>query len=206
MRLYKYILFFIITISSITTYGQKRKNKKQHLLIPSYENEQCIKKHNMSSTQRLNKYPFNQAFSVFVVSYNYSSISTQIINGKDTITIYGPSHLSIKEDTLSISDLEEIFLLTPIQVDSLTNILFNYGLNDNLEYNISTLCFDPHHAIVFLDKNGKVFEYIEICFLCNQYKSSSSKIKLHNIFDNQYYMLMSYFKQVGITKWIEDDQ
>jgi hypothetical protein len=33
------------------------------------------------------------------------------------------------------------------------------------------MCFDPHHAFVFYDKNSKIIGHIEICFDCRTFRS-----------------------------------
>jgi hypothetical protein len=61
------------------------------------------------------------------------------------------------------------------------------------------LCYNPRNAILFLDRNGKVFESIEICFECQKTKESSEKILFGQMRDEKMNMLKQFFKSAGIV-------
>ncbi len=83
-------------------------------------------------------------------------------------------------------------------MDSLTDILYNYGFGGPIRIQTESMCYDPHNAISFVDKQGKVFAYIEICFLCGKTRGSSEKISLGEMCDQKIDMLRRFFKTVGI--------
>jgi len=60
------------------------------------------------------------------------------------------------------------------------------------------MCYNPRNAILFKDKNGKVFEFIEICFECKRVRESSEKISLGQMCDQKLDMIKDIFKKAGI--------
>lgn len=190
------IILIGLLIFSGAVYGQTKRSSK-YPPPPSLndKNAACTKNHQFSPKDRLKNYPFNEADSVLIVSFDYSSA--------DTTIFYKSGRLPIKADTLCYAGLSEKFILSVKQINSLTDILYNYDYIGKVEFEKNTNCYDPHNAIVFLDKQGKMFEYIEICFLCERHEKSSPKIKTGNFCDGKYDLLKKYFKQVGLTIGIE---
>jgi hypothetical protein len=88
--------------------------------------------------------------------------------------------------------------ITFSHVDILTDILYNYGYGGPVYIGSEPLCYNPKNAILFLDRNGKVFEYVEICFECQKTKESSEKILLGQMCDEKMNMLKQFFKKIGI--------
>ena len=101
-------------------------------------------------------------------------------------------------DTVCYSKLTEIKSITFNQVDKLTDLLYNYVYGGPVYTGSMSFCYNPRNAILFLDKNGKVFEYIEICFECNETKESSEKVSLGQMCDEKMGMLKDFFKIVGL--------
>jgi len=86
---------------------------------------------------------------------------------------YYRDSLARRNGTVFYPKLFEIKTLIPSQVDTLTDLTYNYGFK--LKYKSKrkvyfigrlTQCYNPRNAILFLDKNNNVFEFIEICFEC----------------------------------------
>jgi len=199
-------ILITLLFCSTTLFGQTKKESQNPPPPTSFDkNHQCGKTHKYSFADRLKNYPFDKANAVLIVSFNYSVVETYIItpNNKDSTAIYSEGRLPIKDDTLSYADLAEKFKLNEKQIDSLTNILFNYDYKGKIEFELTSLCFDPHNAIVFLDNNGKMFEYIEICFLCDRINVSSEKIKTGNFCHGKYELLKTYFRQIGLKIGVE---
>jgi hypothetical protein len=65
--------------------------------------------------------------------------------------------------------------------------------------NWEAACYDPRHAIIFYDKNVKVFGQIEICFDCNSSASSNNMLS----FSECALGLKELFQEFGITYFNE---
>ena len=76
----------------------------------------------------------------------------------------------INEDNQLSKDIlpKYIRILTKEQVNLLAGKLSSYTPNDSLIE--MSLCFNPHHALVFYDSKDKVLGHISICFACNRYE------------------------------------
>lgn len=65
-------------------------------------------------------------------------------------------------------------------------------------------CYNPRNAILFIDSQGKAFEFIEICFECERAITGSDKISLGGMCDQKMGMLKLFFKsnkvEYGITE------
>ena len=99
--------------------------------------------------------------------------------------------------------IEEFRDLSKKAIDSLTDILYNIGYTPiKCSIYISdegTSCYEPRNAILFLDKHGKVIQYIELCFTCKRYFLSSAKIKNGIYCHQKFEMLKNYFLAQGIN-------
>ncbi len=164
----------------------------------------CLRTHNYKLIERLTNYPFDKAKAILFVSFNYSKPGNYLIEKNDTIEIYIEGTLPIKNKNLSYQDLLENIRLSDENIDSLTRILYNYDYSVNNLSELNRNCYDPHNAIVFLDEKGKMFEYIELCFLCDNHKLSSPNLKTGNFCQGKYEMLKNYFRELGLTKGITD--
>lgn len=143
----------------------------------------CEKRFNFTLKERLTNYPFNIAKNVMLVSFD------------DTL-----DYLPIKNDTVCLSKLAEIKTLSNIEIDSLTSLLYNIGVKGNRYSYTPAACYSPRNAILFLNSDGKAFEFIEICFECQRTRESSKKI-YNGISCNQKFDILKYFfAQKGIGK------
>ena len=147
----------------------------------------CVFTHKYSITQRLKKYPFSRAAKILAISYNGGlPPNVDVIIGEDTTKKKKtkPYGLLIHNGALDTSSVFELKKLTPKQVIRLTNMMFNtdikvhYNINDYADPGYS--CFQPRNAFLFIDTNGKVFDYVEICFECKKTESKSDKIHIDN--------------------------
>lgn len=200
------IIFLFFLVLTHFVYGQKTKTSKlppppvltkQQMKAEERSND-CIKKTNWSFTTRLRNYPFNKSAQVQFVSF-------KAITTSDKEADFINASLPIINDTICYSKLYEIKTLTFIQIDKLTDILYNYGYRGNMNSISVTGCYNPRNAILFLDSNGKVFEYIEICFECQKTVESSEKISLGELCQQKMNMLKELFQKVGIGYGITTD-
>ena len=201
----KNIILNLFILYAVSTVGQNVNG--DNLSRPSLKNNDegiCLRTHNYELTERLTNYPFNKAKAILFVSFIYSKPGNYLIEKNDTIEIYTEGTLPIKNKNLSYQDLLENIKLSLENIDSLTKILFNYDYSASIQSEQISNCYDPHNAIVFLDESGKMFEYIELCFLCDNHKLSSPNVKTGNFCQGKYEMLRNYFRELGLTKGITD--
>lgn len=144
----------------------------------------CVFTHRYSIAQRLKKYPFSKAVKVLAVSYNDGLPNPDVIITTKKLKPNGRLRSDIHNDTLDDKSLFEFKQLTSRQVNRLTNMIFNTDIkvHHNLDEYVATesMCFEPRNALVFIDKNGKVFDYVEICFQCKGTESKSRRIHIEN--------------------------
>ena len=199
----KIYLAFIVLLLSQISFAQT--NTKHRLATEKEQeihdrSEDCAKRGSLSFTQRLKNYPFNKASQIQLVSFkrHNDTLESGVIIGNKTYS------LPRKNDSICYSRLFEVKNLTYVQVDKLTDILYNYGYrqqlkNTGLTY-IETVaqCYNPRNAILFLDAKGRVFEFVEICFECDRMEESSKKINLGVMCNQKLELLKGFFKQVGL--------
>lgn len=168
---------------------------RKHPLPAIYIN--CAFTDRYTPKQRLHKYPYSKAAKIVAVSYPPpgDNLSPDTIGLHVTNGILNP--LSIKE---SIE-------LNAQQIRRLTFLIFNTAnipappsFHELEMADPGSKCmFSPRHALLFYDKNGKIFDYFEICFQCMQYGSESGRIKIGELCGNKYDLLKAYFKSIGLT-------
>lgn len=197
----------VITTLLLTqaSFGQKKNLTKGPPKPPTKKeaeieerNHNCVKKINKSFSARIKNYPFNNTAQVQLVSF---------IGGNRNIenkAEYINDSLPRQNDTISYSKLNEIRTLTITQIDKLTDILYNYEYAGPIRTMTTSLCYIPKNAILFLDKNSKVFEFIEICFECDRIKESSEEISLGDLCDQKIDMLKIFFNEAGIKYGITE--
>ena len=179
----------------MTSFGQDSAvdiNKSQKIDCTKY-----------SLTERANFYPFNTTFKIVIVSFDKQVKDIDSSDwrfGKPSFKFdkdikYG---LPFLNDTICLSKLTQARSLSTNQVDSLTDILYNTCFRWTITDENKAMCYLPHNAILFFDKNDKVFDYIEICFDCHQFKYSNKKIEKFEQCDFAVSDLKKYFKQMGL--------
>jgi len=156
------------------------------------KNHHCVKKENKSFAIRLKNYPFNLATQIQLVSFKGGIDTSEWLDMKNI------DSLPRLNDTVCYSKLTEVKSITFPQIDKLTDLLYNYGYGGPIHIGSLSSCYYPKNAILFVDKNGKVFEFIEICFECSKTKESSEKISLGQMCDEKMGMLKEFFKAVGL--------
>jgi hypothetical protein len=97
--------------------------------------------------------------------------------------------------------IESIELNTS-QVDTLSNLLFNYQLNKPVLISRHSGCYSPRNAILFLNDKNQILALIEICFECGQTKYSFDKYN-EKTWCCQLDTINSFFTSVGIKYGIE---
>ncbi len=186
-----YVVLILSLLLSQFGFGQQTKLKVVPYKPPTKKeiqteqnNHHCVKRKNDQFNIRIKNYPFSMATQIQLVSFKSD------YKNEDSLPRIN--------DTICYSKLMEIKSITFSQVDKLTDIFFNYGYRGPVHLGSLASCYNPRNAILFLDDKGKVFEYIEICFECNETKKSSEKISLGQMCDEKMGMLKDFFKTVGV--------
>jgi hypothetical protein len=162
-------------------------------------NHICVRHTFKSFSARLKLYPFNQASQIQLVSFT----GLERMSGDDSG--YVNKGLPMMGDSICYSRLGEVKALSFLQVDTLTDILYNYGYGGSVRFGSMDMCYDPHNAILFIDKRGKVFAYVEICFMCERTRESSKQISLGEMCDQKIKMIKRFFKTAGIEYGVKTD-
>lgn len=225
-----FCLFLLMTVScyadkgntqiSTDTVTHHKKIKKQKaftfeeferlrkLWKPSYD--YCTFTSRYTIKQRLKKYPFSKAVKILAISYPALDVPNEevIIDG-DSLKHIVPPHnigLHVIKDSLDFCNLLEVKILDQIQINRLTNIIYNTDFKKKMGFSQTggASCYEPRNAFIFFDRQGKVYDYLEICFGCQHYSSKSDKLDIGQLCTQKYEILRRYFKSMGInygTKW-----
>jgi hypothetical protein len=117
----------------------------------------CVYRNKYTESERLKFYPFNIADTIKLISFRYHSNNYPIGNGH-----------------INTDSLLEQKILNKEEVAGLTDFLYNIMPKRPGNIGTFSMCFWPRNAILFIDKSGKLKEYVLICFHCHRYESSSS--------------------------------
>lgn len=203
----KYWFILILTLQSIFVFGQ---SKKQRLAPPPPSLSDTINEVSKKTDfiqydvkKRRGFYPFNKASYVKLVSFDkqlkedirLKTLHTDATQTAEYIEVYG---LPMQSDTIDFSKILQSIILTKIEIDSLSDILYNTCSRWTLSLTTKAGCFYPHNAIIFFNEKKQPFEYLELCFDCKQLQYSSKKIKKIEDFNNAFFELETYFKSFGL--------
>jgi hypothetical protein len=192
-------LIFLLLLVPCLTFAQRSKlsppvwrepTKKEYALMEKHN--QCFNSHKYSEKQRASFFPFNEASIVKLVSFPFDP--------RDSINIFTP--IAVNHFTVDDDKIIESRILSKKGIDSLTDILYNVGKTPVGKLRVETFaelkCYSPRNAILFINKEGMVTQYIELCFECQKYYFSSRKIKSMEYCEQKYEMLKQFFLKQGI--------
>ncbi|MEZ2336608.1 hypothetical protein AB6735_13290 [Mucilaginibacter sp. RCC_168] len=183
-------LFFLFFLIPAIAFGQKKlpgpPTKEDEEIAE--RNYQCLNHHKYNATQRRTLFPFNTAKSIILISFNDTKADI--------------NYLPVKNHVLISGKVRERKILSKTGIDSLTDILFNVGYtshNGPLEIaDPGANCYNPRNAILFMDNNERVAQYIEYCFQCQHNRLSSKNIKDIEYCEQKYDILKTFFLSQGI--------
>jgi len=176
-----------------------RKAEKAHKDSHDY----CAFTQKYSIQKRLKFYPFSKAVKIVAVSYKCEFPPDDLpdtLSKKLNDTIFDAG-LHINNGRLNQTSIKEIRYLNPSQINKLTNIIYNTDFKVQIVFNsiIGSACYDPRNALLFYDKDGKVFDALEICFQCRESHSISDRITVGTLCTQKYELLRRFFLSLGIN-------
>lgn len=185
----------------------------EKLWKPSYD--YCTFTNQYTIKQRLKKYPFAKASKILAVSHYGGAEPNPEIHlddkQEDTLVrknIRSYKGLTVIKDSLDYSTLYDTKELDQNQINRLTNIIFNTDYKKKIGINTAggASCYEPRNAFIFFDNEGKVFDYLEICFACHRYSSKSDKLTIGVECTQKYEILRKYFISTGVTYGTKKNQ
>ena len=198
-------------------FGQKKRHSEPYSYSPTKAQEKLINKyitctnlHRYTASQRRAFFPFGQAKNIRLISYKSPGpYLDTVLDGRDYVPIPAEDTImqnfiptGINNFKVNYRRVVELKDLSIAGIDSLTDILYNVGNTPvkNLP-NFGTMgynCYVPRNAILFMDAEGKVTQYIEYCFGCERYFYSSSKTKSIDYCEQKLDMLAVFFLSQGV--------
>jgi hypothetical protein len=107
--------------------------------------------------------------------------------------------LHIEDGKLNYSSIIEIKQLNQGQINNLTNIIYNTNYRKPSAFSMRNhKCINARNALIFYDKEGKIFDYLEVCFECLNYRSQSEKIDVGAYCDQKFDLLKKFYLDAGI--------
>ncbi|WP_124587295.1 hypothetical protein [Pedobacter sp. KBW06] len=195
--------FFFGLFAQNTKLTKKKKTQKTNTLAyweRNYKAEfsDCSFTNKYTPQQRLAMYPFSKATKVWAVSYKYRGIDTDEHNDLNNFPGRG---LYVRDGVLDTTTLIEIKKLKTQQIAELTDLIFNTGYKTKWKVHIEEFgkCFEPRNALIFLNSEDKVIDYLEICFECKQNHSKSELFDIGILCNQKYELFSSYFKSIGVS-------
>lgn len=151
--------------------------------------EESLKTYTKYSSQKRRRfYPFNRV----------ATVSLAYFDNKDAA---GNRELPMKNGAVDPEEIEVVVRLNAIELDTLTDILYNSGHRLYISSSNQMGCYYPRNAILFADDKNNIFEYIEICFDCHQFRKSRDKVHFGTDWfsDQSLYLLEQFFNNQGLT-------
>lgn len=197
------ISFFAVFAQSTKLKSKKKKAQETNTIDHWEKNykiefSDCAFTNKYTAQQRLAMYPFSKAAKVLAVSYKYRGIDTDEAISLNKFPRRG---LYINNGILDTTTLIETKKLKPEQTDELTNLIFNTGYKNKSELHSIDFgkCFEPRNALIFLNSDDKVIDYLEICFECKQNYSKSELFDIGILCNQKYQLFSNYFKSIGVS-------
>jgi hypothetical protein len=188
-------LIFLLFLIPFTILGQRKKlpgppTEAEYLLAEKHN--QCFNTNKYSAKQRASFFPFKEASIVKLISFPFDM--------EDSVHILDP--VAVNHFTVNYDKVIENRVLSKKGIDSLTDILYNIRKTPDgklpLEIFGEIKCYEPRNAILFINSQGVVTQYIELCFGCQKYFFSSKKIRPMEYCEQKYEMLKQLFLKQGI--------
>ena len=178
------IAILLIMVALTTRCKQSKEMRPPAISDRSNSDQKCYHNGKLSVEERKAIHPFGISQSVEIISFSSKLMKAPIIG-----------------DSIVRNQVIESVVLSEDQVNELTDILYNYNYSrkTNLISHVSVGCYEPRHAILFIDGSGKVITFIEICFECKEIKSDLPEESTGVFCEGKFELLRTYFGAIGIT-------
>jgi len=135
-------------------------------------------------------YPFTKANSIMLASFE----NLQFVN--DSLSIIECREIPKTNGKINIGEFKQLVNLKKSEYPKLSDIIFSKSIEENIIG--KGKCSETGYAILFFDKAGNIFEYIQFCYNCKTFSSSLAKDKLKNDDYEKLDRLKNLFNDNGI--------
>ena len=187
------IKFLVLCISTILISNFVFSQKKESKYEKEFEKSNCVRTNKLSFKKRVLNYPYNITSQIKIISYKNKG---EGVEGED-LQKYLDLIISHK-DSLNESNFDEIQILNTQQIERLTDIVYNYGFKEEVNIIVVKGCYMPRNAILFYDNENNLNGFLEICFECNNYRSSNKEITIGELCTQKMQLMKDFFKDCGI--------
>jgi hypothetical protein len=130
--------------------------------------------------------PFDEATQVKVASFWIKSLPKSV----------SESHaIPMQGGTIAIEKLDELVVLSKLEVDTLIGILYNTCYLTHDDRFPAGRCFLPRNGIIFYNGKNEIFGWIEVCFECSRIKTSDDKIFTEPFCEETFMALHAFFRK-----------
>lgn len=150
----------------------------------------CELNGNLSTEERRAISHFKIAKKIKIVSFSRKVATSPPIDKNQILSKYLMDEITLTED----------------QIDKLTQILYNYNFTKEPGPRGIThgSCYEPRHAILFLNSSDKVFGFFEFCFQCQNHQTVPARENIGEFCPGKYDLIQQFFQSVGVTFFKEE--
>jgi len=199
-----------VSVKKTNYRSRKLKQEIKNMQRWKESDDFCSLINHYTPLQRLKNYPFINASDIWLVSYRADEpvnkiMYDEVFASKADSSIEAQHKelgLHINDGILDSSTIIEKIILNETQTNELTNIIYNisYSKTAPIHMIIGSKCIPAYrNAIIVFDKQKKIFDYMEICFECEQSYSKSEKFTLGTYCTQKYIILKNFFKKSGVN-------
>lgn len=183
----KSIITILASLILTPAFGQKQTEKH------------CFTNNNPKTKITRQHYPFNRAKRILLVTGDQGRSNLFI---SDSAQLIVPKKANRIDTTRFIAKHQ----LTDNGIDSLIKIINQRDKDDLI---MEPFCTEPYNAILFIDKEGNIFEYIALCFRNSGKNIDYSEVgppavNLGSWCSNKGTMLADFFQRRSIKTIIKD--
>jgi hypothetical protein len=151
----------------------------------------------MNARERRMIFPFNKAKKILLVSYTPVWIS---ISDSELMGVGG---LPYAKGKIDFTRFHEIITLNNSQIDTLTNVFYNYRfLPYSYEEHLAENCLSEN-AILFINKRNKCFAHLELWFKGPDFERSTEEMDLGEFCNQKLDLIKEFFRNNGIKEGLD---
>lgn len=154
----------------------------------------CKETSNISLSKRIENYPFNISKKIIFISYKQNKSGVEGTELSDYL-----KNLKLNQLKFNIKDVNQAYFLNKNNIDELTNLFYNIGSTDTRQATMNYGCFTYKNAILFLDENDYLIEYIKFSFECNKIETSNENVTTGKKCTYKLFVIEDLFKKYNIN-------